>query len=237
MKKIILIDITIIFVVGLSSYLSTDNLYLMCGVILIFSLYLFIVFNRMYKKQLSNVNRYHECFHFMNDYIVSLNTNQSLLGAFVAIQNNFSKELDKEIEGVKDTDIVQKIEYLQGYFPFHVYFLFCQIIKIYDKQGGNILNMSSYLIKQARSVEEYIDTTEKYRSQKIIEIIILWSCCLLILIFIRFGLNQFFNTIKTNLIYVIFIGVFYLFLLIFIHMSGLVLFKFDVRGFAKNEKN
>lgn len=62
MKKIILVDITIVFVVGLSSYLCTDNLYLMCGVIFIFALYLFIVFNRMYKKQLSNINRYHECF-------------------------------------------------------------------------------------------------------------------------------------------------------------------------------
>ncbi len=236
-KKLIVVDLIIILLATLSSYIASDNIFIALVILAIYGLYFFIFFNRFYVKYENNTSRYHECFHFINDYTIALSNYESLLGAFEAIQDNFSLSLKKEIEGVENVDILEKIKYLQSYFPFHMYYLFTQIIEIYDRQGGNILDMTTYLTKQSRSLEEHIDAAKKYRNTKILELSLLWGACILILIFIRFGLAQFFETLKGEPIFIICIVIFYLFLLMFIHIALNILFKIDIRRFAKYEKN
>lgn len=237
MKKIIFIDILIVLSVGLSCFIASDNWILSLIITLLYIVYLFAIFNIILKKYNNNVLKYHQCYNFINDYVAAISSYQSLLGAFDAIYENFNDDLKKELEGVKDVDILEKIKYLQSYFPFHVYYMFCQIIELYDHQGGDILNMSSYLIKQVRSIEEYVNACTKYRSSKIVELIILWGSCLLILIFIRFGLASFFETLKNEFIYVLFIAIFFAFLLFCLHIALNRLFKINIRGFSKYEKN
>lgn len=221
-------------IIGVVSYIGSSS-FILAGICLgVFLLYFLLIAYPYIKKENSRLKRYEECYHFINSYILSLNVRPSLNFAFINSKMNFSFDLTNLIEGLHDLNELETLEYLTSYFPFHIYSLFLQVIKLWLEQGGSILTASSYLLKEVERDEEYLINVKRISLSNFTETIILWSLSLLIIVILRFALNDYFLKISSQTIYLIFIAVFFLFMLVAIHLLINKTFSINIRG-IKNE--
>lgn len=236
MKKIIVYELILVLFLTLIAYLSTDNLYVMLFVFLTFLIYFLFILNMSIKKYLFASKRYQECYKFMNSFIFSLSATNSLQSSFEAAVKNPSDEFIKELEGIKQLDIIEKIKYLDRYFPFKTYLIFIDVMDIFNTQGGDILYMSKYLVNEARLNQDYIDICKNLAIKKVVELAILWCLTLSILIILRFGLATFFEQLSNQIFYPISICIFFLLVLIFFHFSIKTILKINVKGIIYHDK-
>ncbi len=237
MKKLIVYEIIFSLLVGGISYITSNNLFLSLGVLISYGLFLTTVLNWTIMKTTIKWKRYHQCYTFINTYIISLSSSKSIVESFETSTLKIDQDFQEELNGIKDLTIMEKIEYLQRFFCFNVYHIFINIIELYIEQGGDILAMSHYLFKEARLIEEYIYKCKALSIRKVVELIVLWTMSFVVLISMRFGLAQFFEEISKMVFYPICLSIYYLFFLICIFISVKTLIDVDIRGYTNYEKN
>lgn len=222
-------------VVASICYFASENLYITSGVGLVFLIYPQLFLVKSLQKSQSTYERYHECFRFVNNFIVSLDIRGSLNGTFLAINPSMSQSYISVYEGISSSKPEDKINYLQKYYPFHFYGLFVKVITLWQEQGGSILSMSTQLLEEGRKSEEYLRYCHDLHLTKTIEFSMLWVFSLVILIVMRVSLNQFFSQIIDKLVYQIGLVVFFLFFLISIEILVRKVTSKEVKGWDEYE--
>ena len=227
------------FIIALISaavcYFASENLYLTIGVGVVFLLYPQIMLVRKLEKNQAIYERYHECYHFVNTFIVSLDIRGSLNSVFSSINSTMSKSYMSVYDGISSNKSEDKLSYLQKYFPFHFYGLFVKVITLWQEQGGEILSMSSHLLEEGRRSEEYLRYCHDLHSTRVIEFTILWLFALIILIVMRVSLNQFFMHIMGKILFQVGLGIFFLFFLISIDILVRKITHKEVKGWDEYE--
>ena len=236
MNSKLFIFIFISLAVGVVSYIALENIFIPIAV---FGLYLvstiFVVIPRLNKYELTKT-RYHECYHFINNFIISLSIKKSISGALETTVGSMNSEFVDMFNGLENMSENEKLEYLSSYFEFYDYSLFLQIIFIWQEEGGDIITMSKYLISNIRHNEEYLTKTETISKRKYVEIGILWTISLSIIVVLRFALNEFYGKVKGQILYIAAISIilaFALFTIIMLVQKGTSL---KLKGNANHEK-
>ena len=219
-----------------SAYLVTQNYWIFAAVLIIFIFYFILYFEDYRKKNLFIGTRYQECYQFINTFIIALSIKGSLIGSLEACQTNQSASLESELKGIEHIEIEERICYLTNYFPFYIYDMFLNIVSLHMEQGGDILSASKHLLRESRLIEEEHDKIYKMSIRKLGEIIVLWLLAIIILVVVRFALTQFYELIVSKLFFQISIGIFYLFILLSLHLSLHSIFKVRIKGFKGYEK-
>lgn len=236
MNSKLFIFVFISLAVGIVAYIALENIFIP---ITVFALYLlsmfFVVIPRLNKYNLVKT-RYHECYHFINNFIISLSIKKSISGALETTVGSMNSEFVDMFNGVEARTENDKLEYLSSYFEFYDYSLFLQIIFIWQEEGGDIIAMSKYLISNIRHNEEYLTKTETISKRKYVEIGILWTISLSIIVVLRFALNDFYTKVKGQILYIAAITIilaFALFTIIMLVQKGTSL---KLKGTANHEK-
>lgn len=236
MNSKLFIFVFISLAVGIVAYIALENIFIPIAV---FALYLlsmfFVVIPRLNKYNLVKT-RYHECYHFINNFIISLSIKKSISGALETTVGSMNSEFVDMFNGVEARTENDKLEYLSSYFEFYDYSLFLQIIFIWQEEGGDIITMSKYLISNIRHNEEYLTKTETISKRKYVEIGILWTISLSIIVVLRFALNDFYTKVKGQVLYIAAITIilaFALFTIIMLVQKGTSL---KLKGTANHEK-
>ena len=232
----ILVGLIVSLILTGISYIATQNIF-MAPVVFITSLafFVFVVHRQMKKNQLK-IHRYHQCFHFINSFIISLNVKGSMSAALESGYETTDENTKVLIDSIKELNEEEKIMYLCKYFRFDLYRLFVDTVHLWNEEGGDILKMSQYLINQARLKEEYLITCETIHRQKTIEFVVLWSISLAILAILRFALSQFFDRIKETIFYQAAVGVIIAFVLVSVFILLRKVSKLDLEGWKDEEK-
>ena len=217
------------------AYFASENLYLTLGVGVVFLVYpqIFLV-SKLMKSQALN-ERYHECYHFVNTFIVSLDIRGSLNSAFASINPTMSKTYLSVYDGISSSKSEDKLLYLQKHYPFYFYGLFTKVITLYQEQGGDILSMSTHLLEEGRRSEEHLRYCQDLAFTRTIEFVVLWIFALIILVVMRVSLNQFFNQIMSKTLFIIGLAVFFLFFLVSIDVLVRKITKKELRGWQDYE--
>lgn len=231
-----LLYLFISLLVGITSYLIAQNIFVAGGILLLYLFYFLFYFDDYFKKNVFIAKRYEECYNFINTFIIALSIKGSLIGSLEACEINQSESLKTELKGIEHIEIEERICYLTNYFPFFIYDMFLNIVSLHQEQGGDILSSSKHLLRESRLINEEHNTIFKMSIRKLGEIIILWLLALVILVVVRFALNQFYTMIVTKLFFQIAIPVFYAFMLVSIHFSLQTIFKVKIKGFKGYEK-
>ena len=237
MNRRLIIFLIISFLAGAITYLSLDNLYLALGVMAVYIIAGITLFTPSLEKYDIKVRKFHECYHFINNFVIALSIKKSIKGAIESAVNSMPLDFIELFEGLENMNDDDKLQYFSSYFPFYVYRLFLQIIFLWEEDGGDILQMSKYLISEVRSIEEYITKADNLSRHKYVEIAILWGFCAVIVIVLRFALKDFYSLIKEQILFNIAI----LLLMLFILASIYLLIKrgthLSIKGGDENEKN
>ncbi len=195
MHKRLLVYLVIILLTSFLYYFSINNLLLslIVGVIGILSLILIEkkIFN-YYKK----AKKTHECIQFMNNFIITLSINKSILSTYEICSKSFSKELKQQDKLLSNLDVETRIHYLSKYFNNSTYEVFIKLLDQYIYNGGEILKISQILLFDARQLEEDIDNQYLLIIKKIFEFGSLWLITFIILVIIKFSLNDYFLKIS-----------------------------------------
>ena len=218
------------------TFLASENLIITISVLLITNLFFVFLVKRQIDKTHTKIHRYHQCFQFINSFIISLNIKGSLSAAMESSYGTADDATREIIDSIKEMNEEEKITYLSKYFKFDLYHLFVDTILLWNEEGGDILKMSRYLIDQIRLKEEYLLTCQSIHKTKTIEFVILWSIALSILAVLRFALSQFFSYILHTMIYQISIVIIMLFALFSVYILVMRVTNLELEGWKDEEK-
>ncbi len=232
----ILVGIIVSSVFAGVTFIATQNLFSTISIFLIFTLFFVLIARRLIDKNQLKIHRYHQCFQFINTFIISLNVKGSLSASMQSayeVSDSGTKEI---LDSIKDLNEEEKINYLVKYFKFDLYRLFVDTISLWNEQGGDIIKMSRHLVEQVRLKEEYLLSCQSLNKTKSFEFIILWSIALAILATLRFALSQFFLRIGQTLFYQIAIVAIQLFALFSIYLLIKRATNINLEGWDDREK-
>ena len=236
-NKLFIIFLIISLIMAAASYVATDNYFMLGGVFVVYitlSLLFYIPRLTNFEKQ---CQRFHECYHFISNFIISLSIKKAIKAAYENVVLSMDQEFQEMMDKLDNMVEKEKIKYLaDSYFPFYVYKLFLQIIDLYEEEGGDILEMSKYLLQEARNNEEYISTCRNLAKHKYVEISWLWAATVVIIILLRFTLKDFYISIKNQPFFLISLAIIF----VFIAFSIFVLIKrgtdAKLKGYQNHEK-
>ena len=232
----ILVGIVISLALAGLIFITSENIFSAIAVLLLtFCFFVFIV-RRQMDKYHEKTRRYHQCYQFINTYLVSLSIKGSMSAARESSYNTADAATKEIIDSIKEFDENEKLSYLCKYFKFDLYRLFLDTVSLWNEQGGDILSMSQHLINQVRLKEEYILFCESVNRSRLFEFIVLWSITLLILVSLRFALSQFFKKICTLPLYQIAVVCLFVFLLVSIYIMVNRITDITLEGYSDEEK-
>lgn len=218
MKKLDLFSITISAIICLIVYLTSNNIFVSLGVMVVYILYYFLLARKKILNYVDELERAHGCFHFINGFMVTMSTKESLDEAFQSGVRNPSKSLQEMVEQMKDMSSIEKVKYLMKYFHFSVYHMFINVVDIYLEQGGDIFKIGDTLYQESSRIEETLNESVSVSKKKLAEFAILWSLAIVVILFMRFALHDFYFKMLKSIIFMILLVVFFLIILASIHI-------------------
>ena len=236
-KKYLPIFIAISLAIGIVTFIVLENVFISIGITLFYLIISILLLVPQLKKYDIKINKYHECYHFINNFIISLSIKKSIALALETTVNSMPTEFVDQYNSLENMSDNEKLNYLASYFNFYDYHLFLQVVFLYEEQGGDIIAMSKYLSNETRNNEEYISKCETLTKRKYFEIGVLWMLSIAILVFLRFALKDFYLKIKTQLLFIISVVVIELFIIFSIYLlvrKGTLL---AIKGYQNDEKN
>ena len=230
MNSVLTIGIIISVILGITSFVASNNYIIAIVVLLLSILYFLFVAKPMLRKYETKIKRFDECYHFINTFIVSLSIKGSITASYESSIQVMSDSFVSSIENIETFSEQDKLDHINKYFRFHVFSLFVDLINIYQEQGGNILEMSHYLLEETRLIEEYISTSKSITKKKMVEFAILWILTIGIMVFMRFALSSFFQNISKQLFFIIGILLIDVFCLLSIHFAIIKYTSLKIKG-------
>ena len=234
--NLVLVGIVVSLVFAGVTFIASQNIFSAIGVLIIFTLFFVLIARRLINNSQQKIRRYHECYQFINSFVISLNVKGSLSSALQSAYDTADNGTKEIIDSIKELNDEEKISYLIKYFKFDLYHLFVDTVSLWSEQGGDIIKMSHHLIEQVRLTEEYLLTCESINKNKSVEFIILWSIALMILAALRFSLSQFFIRISHTIFYQVAIMIIMLFALISIYILLKRITNINLEGWKDDEK-
>ena len=217
-------------------FIASENIISTISILLITLLFFVLLIKRQIDKYQEKTRRYHQCYQFINSYLISLSIKGSLSAARESSYGTADKGTREVIDSIKDLDEEEKLSYLSKYFKFDLYHLFVDTIKVWREQGGDILTMSQYLINKVRLKKEYLLFCESVHRSKLIEFFVLWGITLTILTSLRFALSQFYTKIIHAMFFQIAVVVLFLFVLLSIYLMVSRITNVTLEGWKDDEK-
>ena len=217
-------------------YIASENIFISLFVFLLTIVFFVFLVRRQVNKYREKTRRYHQCYQFINTYLISLSIKGSMSAARESSYGTADQNTQEVIDSIKDLDEEEKLSYLCKYFKFDLYHLFLDTVSLWNEQGGDILAMSQYLVNQVRLKEEYLLYCESIHRRRVIEFIVLWSITLAILTSLRFALSQFYAKISHTIFYQVAVVVLFLFIILSIYIMVNRITNITLEGWKDDEK-
>ena len=234
--NIIVVGVTVSFVLTGVTFIASQNIFSSIIIFVLSIAFFVLIARRQINRNQQKIHRYHQCFQFINSYLISLNVKGSLSAALESSYETADEGTKEIIDSIKDLSEQEKITYLSKYFKFDLYHLFVDMVSLWNEQGGDILDMSRHLVEQVRLKEEYLLTCESLNKSKTVEFVVLWTIALIILASLRFALSQFFDHISKTIIYQVAVVVVILFALLSTYILILRITNVSLEGWKDDEK-
>jgi hypothetical protein len=199
---------------GGMAYLMTESFIFLGAVILSFVLGLSFFVRPLLLKFGERERKRHEGYRFVNSFIISYSSNQSLEKAYQAASEYSGSELSEIFKAIESKDIPARLDYLVSYFDNDLYAMFLSLFHLYEEQGGDLLAISKGLLDEITRVEEAGDASSRESYKSLRDFLLLWVFSLAIFLFLRYGLANFYGSLIGNPVFLMTIGLYFGFFLI-----------------------
>ena len=183
------------------AYFVTGYIYIGASIGIGFLILSFLFLAPMLKRRREKEKRRHECYRFINSFLIDLSVTDSPEEAYRAASNDAKGEEKEVLEGMNDAPVIERIEYMNSYFSEPYYPMFVSLISVYLEQGGDVLKMADPLLKEASNSEKHGDSMDKQRNAFLVQEISLWGLSYIVLLLIRVSLNSFYANLSKSMLY------------------------------------
>lgn len=217
MKNAFLVALIVSLVTGGLAYLSSDNYIIALAVTAIYLLYYVIFARKKIKVYIEKNNRIHYCYQFINSFVITMSVKDSLEDSFMNATQGATGEYEQTVKELVDLTPMDKVNYLRKYFNLAVYKMFINVLDIYQEEGGNLLTMSDSLIQETTRIEDTLNKTNNSIKKIALEFGVLWIISLGVLVFLRFGVSDFYQTMLKSIPFLVTLILFFVLFLVSIH--------------------
>ena len=237
MKIVSVIGLISAFLLAIIVYLTTNNYIFALVFLFIFLGYFMVIAYKMIKKYLSRKQRCHDCYKFINSFLITMSVKESLTESFSSGTINASLDFKSELSELENMVVEDRIIYLRRYFNLAIYKMFLNVLNIYQEQGGNILSMSESLMHESTLVEESVNKSSNIGIKKLTEFLILWILTFFVLLFMRFGMKEFYLNMINNNMFIACLLIFFLFFVLSFHLFLINFTKLAIKEDNINEED
>lgn len=211
-----------ILLLGLSiSYVTFDDQGLMLLNLFVFSFFAFFYIQRSLKaKAIENTKLM--MLTFIDQFIASLSVHKTLLAAFNNTLEVSDERIKNELRTFSEVDPLEKIEYLASIFKANIYQSFIKNIRTYSEIGGDILLMSSFLLKEVAEERTLMMKYRQLTNQTFIELLTGWFFVFLIILMLKFAVSDIYLQLLMNPIFTYGLEMFILLILASVYMHKYV---------------
>jgi hypothetical protein len=199
--KYYLLALLLSLLYGILGFYVSDSLYIGLGIGAIFALTLLILVVPLYLRHEEKERKRHECYRFLNTFIISLSVSQSGERALEEVSLDLKGEEKEIFEAIAQLSLEERIAYFARYFENSSYTMFLSIFQLYENQGGDVLEVAEPLLKEVTLQEETGDAMEKIRYRNLLQFASLWGMSYLVLGFTRYGLSNFYSLLSVSIPY------------------------------------
>lgn len=203
MKVFNILGFVISILLAFVSYFATSNIFVGSGVLVGSVIFLFALLRKQVQNHISLTTKIHECYLFINNFLITLSIKGTLIAAFDATRTSISDEYFDYLSSIEELNPHEKLLYLSKYFPLHIYQIFTDIIFLWEEEGGDILQMSTHVSNEIREIQEYVSYCQSIGRRKAIEIGTLWLFSLAIVIILRLSFNSSFSDVLKHPIFIV----------------------------------
>ncbi len=201
MLKRVLISLIAAAVFGILSYLLLNSIYLPLAIALVsFLAFFFLVVPAFFEWRKKGA-KFVEGYRFVNAFIVSYAVSNSAAGAYSAAASSLGEEGKEAAEVLASRDIQERIDGLESYFDAPYYRMFLSLFKLQVDQGGSFIEKAMPLLEEMNQAYDDYNQKEKEKGKQIGQWVSLWLMSALIVIFVRFSLNNNFASVSSSLPY------------------------------------
>ena len=201
-------------ILGGSAFLASDQWILAFGVLALSLVASISIYRPILVHHKKEERVRHECYQFVNSFLITLSVCQSLDHAYETAIEGIEGEF-KELTGkIAHMRVDERVVYLKDYFSLEIYAMFVSILGLYIDRGGDVLNLAAELLNELTRIEETGRFLAGKKKRNAFQFVLMWTLALLVMCFVRFGLNSFFSSIKQSRTFLAGIAVFYGFLLV-----------------------
>ena len=205
-------------IVGVIAFLTSYNIVVGIVIFVLFLSYYFFIARKMFKKYFEKIDQIHCCYHFINSFIITMSVKNSLEDAYESATRITNKNFNDEVGELSTMPLEDRIVYLRKYFNLAIYKMFLNILTLYEDQGGDILTMSDCLMRETTRTEKSLTESVIIGNRKLFEFGLLWLMSFAILLFLRFGISDFYSQMVQNYMFIILLIAFFLVALMSIHL-------------------
>ncbi len=210
MKNRLIIYVSISLLFGGVCYLLTNNFIYMAMMIAVGLLVFAFVIESLIARYLKKMKKSQEVYRFINSFVISLSASKSLEISLENALIDLDEEEKKIMESINDKGFEERLEYLNNYFKSDIYKVFLSIIRLYQEEGGEILDIAGPLLKECTSLEEERITRSKNATSALVQFSSLWLMSLLVMGVLRFGLSAFYESLVANGIFMLLVLTYFL---------------------------
>lgn len=182
---------------GLAYYVSLSwicALAIFAFFVLLFSFWIIPVLSKFVQKE----RKRHECYRFVNSFIITLSVTSSYEEAFKSASEGSEKEEAALLAAIDLMSVSEKLSYLSNYFEESYYPMFVSVLKLYEEQGGDLLDLAEPLLSDVTDEESGGDAVGKIRTRYLVQYIALWLLANLVLVCVRLGLSGFYEELVAS---------------------------------------
>lgn len=237
MLTVLIIFIVLSAIAAIICYIATSNILFALAIFLIYIAYYFLFQHKKIKNYFLLTRRVHSCCFFINSFVITLSVKESYEEGFksgTAIKDDQLQLFSNELQELSS---VEKVKYLKNYFKLTIYSMFLNVLEIYQDQGGNILTMTENLMRECTRTEKQLTSSSNLGIKHLIEFALLWAMSFVVLLFLKYGLGEFYQKMLNVPIFAPSIFAFFLICLLSIHFFLNIFLNLSIKEDLTDEKN
>ena len=195
------------------AYFVSESFYFLGITFACYALFLSCVSVPQFQKYAVRRRKRKECYRFINTFITTCSVTSSLPKSYDVSCEGSIGELAAVEESISLNDVDGRLSCLSSYFDSGIYEMFLSVLTIYEREGGDIIRLSSSLLEEATRIEEDGENRYKESIRKGMQFLLLWAMSLAIVAFLKFALGNFYADLLHSVSYLGALGVFLAFFL------------------------
>lgn len=203
---------------SLASFYLTNNLYFLIGTLLIYAIY-FVIYEMVFKrKERVSLIKKKDLTIFIHDFFLTYSVDYSIDNAITNAASNVSTNLKEQVRMLDEFKQLDKLERLTEYFSSSLYQLFLKTITLCEHNKEDRNKTIAFLLEENNRYIFNQKILQRNILRSFVEFSLLWIVSFLILIIVRFAINNYFDKVIATWFYLLGIGIYFAFFLFSIHL-------------------